>query len=712
MKLISNMKIGVKILGLSVLLLVLMGLLAGFGILKIRGIGEELKEIAHQDIPTVEAVSEWGNVQMDQMVVFERALRFGITNDQGELKKAAEEFEKLNKKGDELQKKIEKIQTDAAAGTKDATSLKEIKEVQDQVKVLEKEHLEFEHEAVQVITLLRGGKLPQAAALAEKVEKEGTQFEHEIDAFLKKVEKFTDDSVKSAEKDEHQALIWMSILSAVALIIGLGAGIFITRSITGPVGKILTVANGIADGNLNLEVGINQGDEIGNLADAFRSMQGTVKSFSDETSRLIQATRDGKLETRGNAGAFKGGWSDLVNGTNELVEAFVAPLTVTADYVERISRGDMPHYITAEYKGQFNQIKTNLNLLIEATNGIVENSGKVASGNLMVDLKKRCDNDDLMESLAAMVAKLREVVTDVQSAADNVASGGQEMSATAQQMAQGATEQAASVEEISSSMEEMASSIRQNSDNAMQTEKIAVKSAADAKEGGAAVTETVSAMKEIAAKISIIEEIARQTNLLALNAAIEAARAGEHGKGFAVVAAEVRKLAERSQKAAGQIADLSTRSVSVAEKAGDMLTRMLPDIQRTAELVQEIAASSREQDTGAEQINKAIQLLDTVIQQNASASEEMASTTEELSSQAEQLKDTISFFTLDSGQTRNVRSISHAAPKQIASKRPAIAHMDFQKPGKAAKSGKKAGGLNLQLGQAGVDSLDDEFEKY
>ncbi len=174
----------------------------------------------------------------------------------------------------------------------------------------------------------------------------------------------------------------------------------------------------------------------------------------------------------------------------------------------------------------------------------------------------------------------------------------------------------------------MVSNIKQNADNAQQTEKIALKAAHDAKEGGSAVTETVSAMKEIANKISIIEEIARQTNLLALNAAIEAARAGEHGKGFAVVASEVRKLAERSQVAAGEINRLSATSVQIAEKAGEMLTRIVPDIQKTAELVSEINAASAEQNTGAEQINKAIQQLDQVIQQNASVAEEMASTTE------------------------------------------------------------------------------------
>ena len=170
------------------------------------------------------------------------------------------------------------------------------------------------------------------------------------------------------------------------------------------------------------------------------------------------------------------------------------------------------------------------------------------------------------------------------------------------------------------------------------------RSAKDAQESGKSVLEAVAAMKEIANKISIIEEIARQTNLLALNAAIEAARAGEHGKGFAVVAAEVRKLAERSQKAAGEINQLSANTLKVSEKSGEMLDKLVPDIQRTAELVQEITAASKEQDTGAEQINKALQQLEQVIQQNASASEEMASTTEELTGQSDQLVSALSFF--------------------------------------------------------------------
>jgi len=372
-----------------------------------------------------------------------------------------------------------------------------------------------------------------------------------------------------------------------------------------------------------------------------------------------------------------------------------------------VAVGDLSREITLA-SGDTTSVMAAMKKMVGAFNDITANAKQVAQGNLMVDIRKRSEKDELLESLAAMVDKLKEIVTEVQVAADNVASGSQEMSATAQQMSQGATEQAASAEEVSSSMEQMASNIRQNTDNAMQTEKIAVKSASDAREGGKAVTETVSAMKQIATKISIIEEIARQTNLLALNAAIEAARAGEHGKGFAVVASEVRKLAERSQAAAGEISTLSARSVQIAEKAGEMLDKMVPDIQRTAELVQEISASSKEQDTGADQINKAIQQLDKVIQQNAGASEEMASTSEELSGQAEQLQETIAFFRIDTGRQNNSARAAHPPRKQAPATHVAhIAHV----PAKAKMAQKSLPGISLDL-DGDKDHLDDEFEKF
>lgn len=271
---------------------------------------------------------------------------------------------------------------------------------------------------------------------------------------------------------------------------------------------------------------------------------------------------------------------------------------------------------------------------------------EISNGNLAVDLTAwgRDELGQLLLAIKGIADKLHGVVSAVKSAADGVAVGSGRLAAEAQHLCEGAAAQAASTGEASSSVEEMNSTIRQSADNALETEKIALLSAAGARESGTAVNEAVTAMKQISGKISVIEEIARQTNLLALNAAIEAARAGGQGRGFAVVAAEVRKLAERSQAAAVEIAGLSDRSVAIAERAGCLLDRLVPDIERTAELVQEISASSREQAGGAVQINGSIQQLNQAVQKNAGASEMIATTAADLSARADQLKDSVAFF--------------------------------------------------------------------
>jgi len=243
-----------------------------------------------------------------------------------------------------------------------------------------------------------------------------------------------------------------------------------------------------------------------------------------------------------------------------------------------------------------------------------------------------------------LTRSVMNVVKSIEVTSDNVSAGTEQISSSSEQLSQGANEQAASVEEISSAIEQMTATIRQNADNAAQTEKIAAKSANDARESGEAMRHTVNAMKNIAEKISIIQEIARQTNLLSLNASIEAARAGEHGRGFAVVASEVQKLAERSQVAAGEISLLSGSSVEIAEKAGEMLGKLVPDIQKTAELVTEINAASSEQANGAQQVNIAVQQLNSVVQQNASGAEELAATAEELSAQTVYMQDAVNIL--------------------------------------------------------------------
>jgi methyl-accepting chemotaxis protein len=384
--------------------------------------------------------------------------------------------------------------------------------------------------------------------------------------------------------------------------------------------------------------------------------------------------------------------------------------------LEAFSQGDLQIEVTAERQDEIAKIVESLNRVIQNLRGLAHAAETISGGDLTGSVKVLSEKDSLGKSLTAMIEKLRAVVMDVKTAADNVASGSQQMSAGSEQMSQGATEQAASAEEASSSVEEMNATIRQNADNASQTEKIALKSANDALESGKAVTEAVTAMKEIAGKISIIEEIARQTNLLALNAAIEAARAGEHGKGFAVVAAEVRRLAERSQTAAGEISKLSSSSVSVAERAGDMLTKLVPDIQKTSELVQEISAASKEQASGTDQINGAIQQLNQVIQQNAGAAEEMASTAEELSSQAEQLQSTIAFFKVNGMDKQTMKKTVTEAKKPVNPSHPVqAAHL--AQGTKKASPGVLATHKGVELHmvhehKGNGDSHDAEFERF
>ncbi len=277
---------------------------------------------------------------------------------------------------------------------------------------------------------------------------------------------------------------------------------------------------------------------------------------------------------------------------------------------------------------------------------VVQVARRIADGDLReaVAVEGRDEVTQLQTAMQAMAEQLAQVIGQVRSGADALGTASGQVAATAQALSAGTGEQAASVEETTASLEEMSSSITQNAENGRQTEQMALRGAKDAEDGGTAVAETVDAMRSIVEQIAIIEEMAYQTNLLALNAAIEAARAGEHGRGFAVVAAEVRKLAERAQRAAKEIGNLAGSSMKIAERSGRLLTALVPAIRKTAELVQEVAAASQEQGTGVSQINKSMEQVEQITQRNASAAEELASTAQELASQAETLQSTMAFF--------------------------------------------------------------------
>jgi methyl-accepting chemotaxis protein len=476
-------------------------------------------------------------------------------------------------------------------------------------------------------------------------------------------------------------------------------------------------------GNLDVATEVAFGSEkkaYDDLSAVLDQLYALNRSQADSSSALAQsgATRSKVIAS---VAVVIGVISALVFGIF-ISRSISVPIGCGVRLAEEIAKGDFRMRLRLDRHDEIGQLGTALDTMADSLQEMADLTEEISKGNLTVDVKLASENDQLGTALQNMTRILNNVLGQVMVSSANVGSGSQAMSSASEKMSQGASEQAAAAEEASSSIEQMTANIRQNADNALQTEKIAVKAAADAREGGTAVAETVAAMKQIAGKITIIEEIARQTNLLALNAAIEAARAGDHGRGFAVVAAEVRKLAERSQVAAGEINKLSVSSVAVAEKAGSLLSVIVPNIQKTAELVQEISAASKEQGSGAEQINKAVQQLDLVIQQNASASEEMASTAEELSSQSEQLQDVIAFFRVAENrrgkQGRANLAVLPADPEPQSASAEAADPAGKKLGRRAPKAGSHVAGEELPPDEVALamqmsheDRLDEEFER-
>jgi methyl-accepting chemotaxis protein len=449
--------------------------------------------------------------------------------------------------------------------------------------------------------------------------------------------------------------------SGIAVLIALGAALWITLGINNGLKKIATVAKAVAIGDLEQNVAVKTNDEIKDLIDT--------------------------------------------------VNAMTANLRNTAELADKIAMGDLS--VDAKPLSDKDALGIAMRSMVTNLRTTSQVADLIANGDLTVSPKPLSDKDTLGIALEQMVERLRGVVADAIAASENVSSGSQELSASSEQVSQGATEQAASAEEASASMEEMAANIKQNADNAAQTEKIARQSAKDAEISGDAVNRAVAAMRTIAEKIGIVQEIARQTDLLALNAAVEAARAGEHGKGFAVVASEVRKLAERSQSAAAEISAMSGDTVKAAQEAGDMLGRLVPDIRKTAELVSEISSACREQDIGAAQINEAIQQLDKVTQQNAGASEEMSATSEELATQAEELQASISFFKVDTAGTRQSRTpaakVTVRTPVSAVTRKPATKKVS--PANSVASQQARVKGFALDMSMGGPDAGDEDFRE-
>ena len=542
MNALNNMKIGVRIYLIAIILNILVIVIAGISILKMSNIGEALYDVAEIDIPLTKLLTEINSNQLIQDIYFEKALRYAniTVSDKDEERKdryhlAKENIFKYSQKVTLLMNKAKVIPQEAIEHSASLKDKKQFKDILDSLLIIEKEKTILDNNMKKIFSLIDRSNINRAEKMAEKLENEAEELLHELEKVLMNIEKFTETSAKNAEQEEKTSLktmIWMSVIS---LIIGMILSVSITRSITLPLKEIVKISGYIANGELDKKITIDQRDEIGDLANMFKKLIAKIRKVIQVTITESHDIKEGKLHARCEVKSLQNAWLDLTTGINDIVDSFMGPFEVVALNLNRLSDGDIPDVLDHEYDGEFNNIKNSLNQLIKV---------------------------------------LSEIITEIKSGTDVLLDSVQDLTVSSQEISSTSNEQAAAVKEIVSTMEdsdqlaksvtnkitevtEMTSSTKTVVTDGFTVIKDSLEKMNEIKTANA---ETISDVKSLSDKVESIWEIvnmingiADQTKIIAFNAELEASSAGEAGKNFQIVASEIRRLADSTVTSTSEI---------------------------------------------------------------------------------------------------------------------------------------------------------------